>query len=415
MKAGWEVRPLGDVCAFQRGLTYSKNDEVDSGGTSVLRANNVNLETGQLDLSEIRFIRSEVVVPASKMVEPGTLLICTASGSKKHLGKTALIDRPMAFAFGGFMGLLKPHKSLLPEYLQWLMRSDGYWKFIGALSDGANINNLKFSQISEFPIPLPPLEEQRRIVAILDEAFEGLNRARANAEANLASARELFGGVLGAAFSQVESTDKVRTIGELVDKGWLARPQDGNHGEIHPKKADFVPTGVPFIMASDLREGRVDQENCYFITPEQAGSLRVGFAKDGDILLSHKGTIGRAAMLDTPLKYVMLTPQVTYYRVIDGKAILREYLYYCFLSAPFQEQIINSAKDGATRAYIGIKKQLDLAIPVPPIGIQRRLTELFRQLEAEMPAMQSNLRANVKELDALRQSILHKAFAGELT
>jgi len=86
------------------------------------------------------------------------------------------------------------------------------------------------------------------------------------------------------------------SVGELVRQGILERPLDGNHGSIHPKGSDFVSTGVPFIMASDLIHGGIDTVNCSFITLEQAKSLRKGFAKQGDVLISHKATLGRTAL-----------------------------------------------------------------------------------------------------------------------
>jgi type I restriction enzyme S subunit len=82
-----------------------------------------------------------------------------------------------------------------------------------------------------------------------------------------------------------------KSVAELVDEGVLVKPFDGNHGEIHPKKADYTESGVPFIMACDLQNGVVDTAGCKFIPRKLADSLRVGFAKDGDVLISHKGTV----------------------------------------------------------------------------------------------------------------------------
>lgn len=246
MKAGWIKKPLGEVCEFRRGLTYAKSDEVDSGGTAVLRAMNIDLDTGELDLNDIRYIASSVAVPQSKMVEPGTLLICTASGSKKHLGKTALVDQPMEYAFGGFMGLLVPSRSILPKYLRWIMRSDAYWEFIDQLSSGTNINNLKFSQLSAFRIPLPPLEEQQRIVAVLDEAFEGLARARAHAEANLQNARKLFESI---------KADELAYSGSDREEVVLSDVADITSGLVDPREeayADLLHLGAGnMITGSD--------------------------------------------------------------------------------------------------------------------------------------------------------------------
>src|SRR5205823_4251766 len=106
-----------------------------------------------------------------------------------------------------------------------------------------------------------------------------------------------------------------------VSKVWLERVagnieyQDGNHGELHPKAEDYVNEGIPFVMANHIVDGRVDFTNCNYIEPELAASLRIGFAQRGDVLLTHKGTIGRVGFVqDNPFPYLILTPQVTYYR-----------------------------------------------------------------------------------------------------
>ena len=93
MKKRWEIKRLGEVCDFQRGLTYAKRDEVEASGHVVLRATNINLDTNTLDLAELRHISDSVSVPATKMLKKDSLLICTASGSKKHLGKVTHIDQ----------------------------------------------------------------------------------------------------------------------------------------------------------------------------------------------------------------------------------------------------------------------------------------------------------------------------------
>lgn len=201
MKNGWTTRPLAALCEFQRGLTYAKGDEVEASKNVVLRANNIDLATNRLDLSDLRHICDKVTVPASKVVRPNSLIICTASGSKTHLGKVAFIDDDYGYAFGGFMGQITPGPELLPKFLFYLMTSEAYKAFIAALSDGANINNLKFEQLGKLEVPLPPLPEQRRIVGVLDEAFAGLATAQANAERNLQNARAVFESHLQSVFT----------------------------------------------------------------------------------------------------------------------------------------------------------------------------------------------------------------------
>ena len=181
----WPDEPLSELVEFRRGLTYGKGDEVETSASVVLRANNIDLFTNLLDLTDLRFINDSVTIPVAKIVRPGSLMICTASGSKSHLGKVAYIDRDYGYAFGGFMGLLIAGPRLLPMYLFHLMTSQRYKDFIASLSDGANINNLKFDDLGKFPVPLPTLTEQARIVAVLDElrcetqSLDSLARLRA--------------------------------------------------------------------------------------------------------------------------------------------------------------------------------------------------------------------------------------------
>jgi type I restriction enzyme S subunit len=188
------------------------------------------------------------------------------------------------------------------------------------------------------------------------------------------------------------------TVGELVKRGILERPMDGNHGSIHPKGDDFVATGVPFIMASDLVGGGIDTINCSFITLKQANSLRKGFAKQGDVLISHKATLGRTALVgEIPGEFVMLTPQVTYYRPKDPAKLNNRYLKYYFDSERFQQVLRSWAGAGSTRAYIGITDQLRLPILLPPLAEQKSIAavlgalddkiELNRRMNATLEAM----------------------------
>jgi type I restriction enzyme, S subunit len=169
-----------------------------------------------------------------------------------------------------------------------------------------------------------------------------------------------------AEIEQLPSGWSLVTVGQLVNEGVIAKPLDGNHGEVHPKGSDFVSDGIPFVMATDINDGKVNLVGCKFITREQADSLAKGFAIPEDVLLTHKATLGRAAVvgeLKTP--YIMLTPQVTYYRVVKKDRLHNKFLKYYFDSPFFQDTLVNHGDSGSTRAYIGITAQRDLPIIVP--------------------------------------------------
>lgn len=175
------------------------------------------------------------------------------------------------------------------------------------------------------------------------------------------------------------------TVQELVDLQIIEKPLDGNHGSIHPTSKDYVEDGIPFIMASDLSNGLVNFSSCKFITEKQANTLRKGFSIAGDILLSHKATIGRTATVqENKYPFLVLTPQVTYYRVKDKQKLNNLYLKYYFNSQYFQSILQQWAGSGSTRAYIGITEQLKLPIILPGIDTQNEIVDIINRLDQKI-------------------------------
>ena len=202
--------------------------------------------------------------------------------------------------------------------------------------------------------------------------------------------------------SDIES-DKAWTkysVQNLIDMDYIEAPMDGNHGEIHPKVSDYVSSGVPFIMANNLSDGFVDLSQCAFITEKQAKSLRKGFAKPNDVLLTHKATLGRVAIVPDEYDYIILTPQVTYYRVKKG--LSNVYLRYYFSSSYFQSILESFAGGGSTRAYIGITKQCELPIYLPNETSMERKTEALYSIES----MRSITQAEIQKLKIVRDTMV---------
>ncbi|MCX6807273.1 MAG: restriction endonuclease subunit S [Patescibacteria group bacterium] len=176
------------------------------------------------------------------------------------------------------------------------------------------------------------------------------------------------------------------TIGDLVSLGIIYPPEDGNHGEIHPKSSDFTPFGIPFIMASDLKYGKVNYTSCKYIPKEKADCLRKGFSVNDDVLLTHKATIGETAVvsrIDYP--YIMLTPQVTFYRIKDKTKLNNLYLRYYFQTKEFQKQLKLWSGAGSTRAYIGILEQLNLSVEIlEDIDDQQKIAAVLSVLDSKI-------------------------------
>lgn len=191
-------------------------------------------------------------------------------------------------------------------------------------------------------------------------------------------------------------------VQELVDLDIIEKPLDGNHGEIHPKGEDFISFGIPFIMSSDINQSLIDFKSCKFISLNQAKKLKKGFAKEGDVLLTHKASIGRTAVVPrNSFQYILLTPQVTYYRVKDHEKLNNLYLKYYFDTKSFQSVLAAYSGAGSTRAYIGITEQLNLPVKLPDIFTQKKIASVLSALDSKI---ELNNRINA-ELEAMAKTL----------
>ncbi|WP_083639977.1 restriction endonuclease subunit S [Pseudomonas sp. PA15(2017)] len=168
-------------------------------------------------------------------------------------------------------------------------------------------------------------------------------------------------------------------IGELLKAEAILAIQDGNHGEKHPKASDYVDEGISFVMANDLNKGILNPLETEKIPEGLAEKLRIGFSKTGDVLLTHKGTIGNTAIVPDVLPYVMLTPQVTYYRV-NPDLLDNQYLMYCFRDIRFRK-VMTSLAQQSTRPYIGITAQRKLKIFYRGIEEQKELVRFIKSYD----------------------------------
>ncbi|MBR2399953.1 MAG: restriction endonuclease subunit S [Alistipes sp.] len=216
MKQGWEIKKLGEVCAFQRGLTYSKDDEVEHSNNCVLRSNNIDLDSMSIVLDELKYINDDFAVSEDKKVKPNTILICMSNGSKQHIGKVAFIDKEYGYAFGGFMGLIRPNAEVSPKFIYYSCISSSYKHFLAGIGNGANITNLKFSDLQQYTLPVPPREEQERIVAELDCLSGVIERKREQLKQLDALAQSIFYQMFGDPITN-EKRWEVKKLGEVCE------------------------------------------------------------------------------------------------------------------------------------------------------------------------------------------------------
>ena len=192
---------------------------------------------------------------------------------------------------------------------------------------------------------------------------------------------------------------KEYTVEELVELKMLEKPMDGNHGGKHPTSKDYVKKGIPFIMVSDINSGKINYNTCKYISKSTRDSLDKGFSKPNDVLLSHKATIGLTAIVDTEFDEIVLTPQLTYYRVKDN--INNMYLKYYFDSSYFQNVLNSWARSGSTRAYLGITAQLKLPILLPDMVTQNKIAKILSDIDKKIE-LNNQINNNLYEIMRLK-------------
>ena len=287
-------------------------------------------------------------------------------------------DFPAIVSPAYFMFEIIDETEISPEYLMLCFRRPDFDHMCWFRTDASVRGGVTWEDVCELTIPVPSIDQQRKIVYDYQVISDRIVLLRKLNE-KLSAMGICFLQSLKAKDESKGCKWEEQTVGYWVSLGYIDSPVDGNHGEVHPKASDYVSSGVPFVMANNLIDGFVDYSSCAFITEKQTNTLRKGFSKPRDVLLTHKATIGRKAIVSREYDTTILTPQVTYYRV--KKNISPDFLKYYFETSGFQQALKSFADAGSTRAYIGITEQLKLPVVLPPKNTLELLTSVLRRIE----------------------------------
>ena len=195
------------------------------------------------------------------------------------------------------------------------------------------------------------------------------------------------------------------TVLELQREGLLL-VEDGNHGEYRPRLDEFVDVGVAFIRAADMDPGRVLFESAARINEKARERITKGICAPGDVLLSHKGTVGKVALVADDAPPFVCSPQTTFWRTLDQKRLDREYLYAFLRSPGFHAQLATRAGETDMAPYVSLTSQRGMSVTVPPIGTQRSIAHILGTLDDKI---QLNRRMN-ETLEAMARALFKSWF-----
>lgn len=384
MKTGWQIRKLGEVCGFQNGFAFKSNLFRES-GYPILRISNIQDEAVETD--SLVYFRPEDYRDnlAKYQVLKGDLLIAMSGATT---GKVGFNTTDQLFYLNQRVGKFEPKNCLLKQYLFYFLLTRVEENL--SISAGAAQPNLSTEQIKEFEVPIPTLPEQQRIVGILDEAFDGIATAKANAEKNLQNARALFESHLQSVFTQRGEGWKRKPLGKICEL------ISGQH--IDAKAYNVEKKGVGYLTGpSDF--GLLNP----VVTKWTEHPKRM--AKRGDILITVKGSgVGKINLLD--VEEVAISRQL-----MAVRATITDVSYlYALLSTNYE--YFQSISKGAAIPGISREDVLNLMCPMPPPDEQQAIVEIIQAVATETQRLESIYQSKLGALDELKKTLLHLAFSG---
>jgi type I restriction enzyme S subunit len=374
MKKGWQTRKLGDVATLQRGFDLPTQNRV----------------AGEFPL----VTSSGISDRHHKYAVRGPGVVTGRSGS---IGNVFFVEED--FWPLNTVLYVKNFHGNDPRFVFHLLKQFDLQRF----ASGTGVPTLNRNFVHDELVSIPPLPEQRRIVRILDEAFEGLARATANAEQNLRNARAIFESHLQSVFADAWLTSELVTLSELASD-----ITDGDH--LPPPKS---PTGVPFITIGNIvKETRkIDFSDTFMVPHEYYNELKANKKpKKGDVLYTVTGSFGIPVIVTDDVEFCFQR----HIGLIRPKTEPSSaWLYYLLLSP----QVFKQANDGATGAAqktVSLKLLRNFKVPKIMPKQQRDMVATLDALAAQTQCLESIYQQKLAALGELKKSLLHQAFSGEL-
>ena len=396
MKQGWEVQRLIDLASIMYGYTAKAKSE--SGRAKLLRI--TDIQNNRVDWDAVPFCDLPDNEYAKYHLKCGDIVFARTGATT---GKSFLALNPPNAVFASYLIRVQTNlKQITPEFLYQYFQTPIYWKVISKGTSGSAQGGFNATKLGQLRIPIPPLPEQKRIVATLDKCFEVIDRAKANVERNLQNAKDLFQSQLDQIFTQ-------------KGEGWVERRLIDVNRFIDyrgrtPKK---VPEGIRLITAKNVRMGYLKTEPEEFINLSDYESwMTRGIPRKHDVLFTTEAPLANVALLDTNEKIALAQRIITF--APDREVLTGEYLHYCLQSREIQDKII---AEGTGATVSGIKARLlkEITIFMPSLATQDQIVGKLNDLNNLTKSLEAKYQQESCALDILKKSILQKAFNGELT
>ena len=400
MKHGWNEVTLGKVAEFRPNKREVRRHVADGMLVSFVPMDCLNAGDRNLAIHTTRSIAD--VYKNYTYFGDGDVLLAkiTPCFENGKLGVARELKNGIGFGSSEFF-VIRPGKEILSDYIYYYLHQQ-YFRDAGkrVMTGAVGHKRVPREFLEAHPIPLPPLEEQRRIVAVLDEAFEGLDHACAHAEANLLDAQEIFKSYLCVTFNDETIS---WTESELADLGVI---QTGSTPKT--SEPDNLGDFIPFIKPGDFRDDGSLVYNNQRLSKKGASVSRI-IPAGSALMVCIGATIGKAGFTNQEIATNQQINSITPHSGVSG-----EYIYNQLITPEFQAAVVRNAGQ-ATLPIINKGKWSRLRIKLPSNRKKQSvIANKLRELRRGLDQVQTRYRDQLSSLDDLRQSLLHGAFAGEL-
>jgi type I restriction enzyme S subunit len=395
MKKGWQTKTLGDVCGVINGGTLKTGvpEYWDGNHRWITPAEMGKRLSPYVSDTERKITDLGLRDSSARMLPPNSVIL----SSRAPIGHLVINTEPMG-TNQGCKGLI-PRSQIEHKFLYYYLSS--IVDLLNSLGTGATFNELSGGKLKEVTVPVPPLAEQQRIVGLLDEAFEGLATAKANAGKNLQNARALFESHLQSVFTQRGPGWKQKTLEEIATT--FGRGKSKHRPRNEPK---LYGGKYPFIQTGDIRNAD------HFITEHSQTYSEAGLAQSklwpkGTICITIAANIAETAILGFDACF----PDSVIGVVANPKEAEVGFIEYLLQSFKARIQALGK---GSAQANINMGTFENERFPFPPVAEQKQIVEKLDALSEETQRLARLYERKHAALEALKKSLLHQAFTGEL-
>lgn len=400
MKKGWQTKTLGDVLEKTETVNPLQSPNAEFDYIDVSSVSNTSFEIEQTQ----RLKGKDAPSRARKLVRTNDIIFATIRPTLQRIAVVPEHLDKQVCSTGYFV--LRPKQGIDHRFVFYTLFTENFIGRMESLQKGASYPAVTDGDVRAQEIPVPPLAEQQRIVGLLDEAFEGLATAKANAEKNLQNARTLFESHLQSVFTQRGPERVEKSLGDVCEF------ENGDRGKNYPNRNEYVETGIPWINTGHIQpDGTLSMEEMNFITREKFNSLRSGKIQSGDLVYCLRGaTLGKTALVDPLTEGAVASSLV----ILRPSSLLDGSFLYFFLTSPAGQGLIKGFENGAAQPNLGAKSVAKYPISFPKLPEQREIADSLIELREQTQRLARLYERKHALLTALKKSLLHQAFTGEL-